>query len=371
VCIGGRRIARDCSQVCFRFFKPGATQKLHIHSAERVEINCLGLPDQQAVFNFADTEQLHQQHTQDVPAPATVHYPQALQPVAAADRRAALDRAERLAATAAARLASAPQPFSASRARAPRSQPYLDAAVQPVRAVALKAADRIAIERAAEHLELNTKKTGQRDGAVSQSGLRLLRALLYKFANYDTGHCFPSYAAIRQQTGLCKETINNAIHRLETCGFLDVARRLVRATVSRKCHLTGNIQTFVTTKQGSNLYRFNLPTNLAEIADRWHGQPFAPIRNRARHFARQHANALARVNRRNANRVKVLASGSGERGETNIDSQPSNRPTPRSAYVDFPSAAQALSPMLQDRKTTFTIDAMDGPTLADILERRI
>jgi DNA-binding MarR family transcriptional regulator len=44
----------------------------------------------------------------------------------------------------------------------------------------------------AELVERKTKAKGKQAGVLGQSGLRVLRSLLFDFTNAATGRCFPS-----------------------------------------------------------------------------------------------------------------------------------------------------------------------------------
>ena len=80
----------------------------------------------------------------------------------------------------------------------------------------------------AEALERRTKGKGCKSGVLKQSGLTVLRCLLFTFCAVPSGRCCPSYEAIREATGYCKSTISGALMRLETSGLLRVTRRLIR-----------------------------------------------------------------------------------------------------------------------------------------------
>lgn len=107
----------------------------------------------------------------------------------------------------------------------------------------------------AEKIEARTKQRGRQNGAVSRIGMVVLRALLFKF--HRAGKCFPSYAAIQRETGLCRQSIRNALARLEQCGLIRTMRRLERRMVTRVNEITGDMQSFVTTLQASNAYAFD------------------------------------------------------------------------------------------------------------------
>ena len=107
----------------------------------------------------------------------------------------------------------------------------------------------------AEQLELRTKAAGGRNGVLGYVGLTVLRTLLLRFHRGPDGMCCPSYTVLQAATGLCRQSIANALRRLEACGILRITRRLVRET----------IDAIAVCRQGSNLYSIHEP---AERADR-------------------------------------------------------------------------------------------------------
>lgn len=88
--------------------------------------------------------------------------------------------------------------------------------------------DKARIIYTAEKLELRTKAKGKKSGALGQSGLQVLRCLLFQFHNASTGQCDPGYTAIQGRTGLCRQVIADAIKRLEATGIVCALRRVVR-----------------------------------------------------------------------------------------------------------------------------------------------
>jgi DNA-binding MarR family transcriptional regulator len=88
---------------------------------------------------------------------------------------------------------------------------------------------RIRILRRAEAIERATKARGKQAGALGQSGLRVLRCLLFDFANTATGRCDPGYRAICRATGFCRQTVAGALARLEAMGLVEIVRRMARA----------------------------------------------------------------------------------------------------------------------------------------------
>lgn len=93
---------------------------------------------------------------------------------------------------------------------------------------------RVRVIVAAEELERRTKSKGQKSGVLKQSGLRVLRCLLFDFCNIPTGRCCPSYEAIRERTGFCTATIAGALHRLEMSGLLRITRRIIRTALGAR-----------------------------------------------------------------------------------------------------------------------------------------
>ena len=87
---------------------------------------------------------------------------------------------------------------------------------------------RVKIVVHAEALERATKPTGTPSGVLGQTGLRVLRCLLYDFHSIPTGLCDPSYKAIQRKTGFCNTTISRALQRLQDSRIITVIRRIVR-----------------------------------------------------------------------------------------------------------------------------------------------
>jgi Helix-turn-helix domain len=107
---------------------------------------------------------------------------------------------------------------------------------------------RTLIMRAAEALELRTKGKGCKSGVLKQSGLTVLRCLLFTFCAIPSGICCPSYKAIREETGYCTSTIAGALKRLETAGILRITRRIIRTPAGAR--QTSNAYAFSEFAQG-------------------------------------------------------------------------------------------------------------------------
>jgi hypothetical protein len=106
----------------------------------------------------------------------------------------------------------------------------------------------------AEQLERRTKPAGGRNGVLGYIGLTVLRTLLLRFHRAPDGMCAPSYVELMAATGLCKQSIANALKRLAAAGILRITRRLVRDVIAG----------VMACRQGSNLYAVFAPDEHAE-----------------------------------------------------------------------------------------------------------
>jgi Helix-turn-helix domain len=93
---------------------------------------------------------------------------------------------------------------------------------------------RIRVMAAADALEVRTKGKGCKSGVLKQSGLRVLRCLLFDFCAVPSGRCCPSYKAIKERTGYCEATISTALKRLEASGLLRIVRRIIRTSLGAR-----------------------------------------------------------------------------------------------------------------------------------------
>lgn len=87
----------------------------------------------------------------------------------------------------------------------------------------------------AEALERRSKKPGKRNGDLGQTGLQVLRALLFRFAPNPT----PTYDQIKAHTKLCLQTIADAITRLELAGIVQRHARRVRTALGIRIAANG------------------------------------------------------------------------------------------------------------------------------------
>lgn len=108
-----------------------------------------------------------------------------------------------------------------------------------------------------EALERASKRRGCPNGIVTRPALAVARVLLLRFHNGGSGHCYPSYDAIKAATGFCRATIAKALGILERIGVLKITRRLVRARDG-----AGRLRA----KQGSNIYAFQELPRLTFLA---------------------------------------------------------------------------------------------------------
>ena len=114
-------------------------------------------------------------------------------------------------------------------------------------------------------LEARTRAKGRQNGSVSRIGLMVLRSLLYTFLNGASGRCDPGYAAIMKATGLCKQSVRNALFALERCGLVRIMRRLQTVHVTRENPMTGRWESFLNVVQTTNAYAFDKPVGGAEM----------------------------------------------------------------------------------------------------------
>ena len=125
--------------------------------------------------------------------------------------------------------------------------------------------DRAKILFLAEQIERRSKAHGKKNGALGYIALRVLKALLCSFMNAKSGLTCPSYTALQCITGLSRQAISDALHRLEATKLVTITRRLVRERITRASAITGLIETFEQTVQGTNLYSFAVPDKGALI----------------------------------------------------------------------------------------------------------
>lgn len=91
--------------------------------------------------------------------------------------------------------------------------------------------DRARIMHLAERLNTNTRQPGQHGGCLKDSGLQVLRALLFGFLNCRTGRLDPSIDTLARHVGHSRQTIVSALQRLRAAGFISWVQRVVMVDV--------------------------------------------------------------------------------------------------------------------------------------------
>jgi DNA-binding transcriptional ArsR family regulator len=79
----------------------------------------------------------------------------------------------------------------------------------------------------AEALDRRTRLPGQHGGVLKRTGLAVLKALLFGFANVATGRCDPSFDTLARAAGVARSTVAVALGRLEAAGLLERVRRQI------------------------------------------------------------------------------------------------------------------------------------------------
>jgi len=134
------------------------------------------------------------------------------------------------------------------------------------------------IMHAAEAFERRTKKKGKKNGLLGATGVNVLRVLLFTFHSAQ-GQTYPSYNALQEATGHCRQTIAECIERLERHGFLKVINRIKREAGKVFSGLHGRMIEIVRVVQTSNAYTMHLPAELDESeAEDAPERPFPPRR---------------------------------------------------------------------------------------------
>jgi DNA-binding MarR family transcriptional regulator len=126
----------------------------------------------------------------------------------------------------------------------------------------------------AEALDRNSHSPGKHGGMIGRTGLAVLRALITRFYNKQSGRLDPSLAAIARAANVARSTVQEAITRLELAGLVERFRRIYRTRVTLQCKLTGRSYEATRVLQDTNGYRLNVP--LPYRAD--HGDLAAPCK---------------------------------------------------------------------------------------------
>ena len=104
------------------------------------------------------------------------------------------------------------------------------------------------------------KAKGKAYGALSAKMIDVARSLIYDFHNCDSGACFPSYDAIIEKVRCARQTVRDAILKLEALGLLDFQNRIHRVQVVEPGpDMFGKPSRRVRVLRTSNAYAFNDP----------------------------------------------------------------------------------------------------------------
>jgi hypothetical protein len=77
----------------------------------------------------------------------------------------------------------------------------------------------------AEALDRRTHQPGRHGGVLKRTGVAVLKALLFTFANAVTARCDPSLEKLAHAAGVARSTCTEALKRLEAAGLV---RRVAR-----------------------------------------------------------------------------------------------------------------------------------------------
>ena len=127
----------------------------------------------------------------------------------------------------------------------------------PGRAIPLDRNAKARILAYAEGYTALHRRPGQHLGPLTRAYLDVLRTLLWKFHNAESGRCFPSYEAIVEKAKVSRSTVARAIAALEAGGVLTWENRLVRQRVAVP-GLVGPVLVLVP-RRTSNAYSFRDP----------------------------------------------------------------------------------------------------------------
>jgi DNA-binding MarR family transcriptional regulator len=111
----------------------------------------------------------------------------------------------------------------------------------------------------AEALDRNSHQPGRHGGMIGRTGLAVLRALITRFYNKQSGRLDPSLEAIARAANVARSTVQEAITRLELAGLIERFRRIYRTRVVLCCQLTGRPYEAIRVLQDTNGYRLNVP----------------------------------------------------------------------------------------------------------------
>ena len=110
----------------------------------------------------------------------------------------------------------------------------------------------------AEDWNAKNRQPRQHRGPITRAMMDVLKALLWGFHNSKTGRCFPSYEAIAEKAGCCRDTVYEAIRVFERADILTWINRIARARV-QELDLFGRLALRWKIIRTSNAYLFRDP----------------------------------------------------------------------------------------------------------------
>jgi hypothetical protein len=119
------------------------------------------------------------------------------------------------------RVFAAARPMKGRKVKRPRIKSAQARKLQPQN---LSAGELSAIVRRAQCIDDWSKKFGYRRGLIGESGMKVLRYLVYAFAAKGWS-CFPSYRHIAKQVRLARSTVEEALARLRRIGAISWINR--------------------------------------------------------------------------------------------------------------------------------------------------
>lgn len=119
----------------------------------------------------------------------------------------------------------------------------------------MRGAERLAVQSMKARGRTRLKR--RRAGELTLQDLNILEALLFKFMDWRTGRCAPTYDDLMEETGHARDTIAGAIKRLAKVGILERMRRF--RVVEDRDGKGPQVH------QAPNAYRFALPRALRRL----------------------------------------------------------------------------------------------------------
>jgi hypothetical protein len=94
---------------------------------------------------------------------------------------------------------------------------------------------------------------------LTRTAIDILAALVWRFHNRTTGHCFPSYEAIAKAAGCSVRAVSEAIQALEAHNIITWSNRIIRRIKTTFNELLGENVRSKVVERTSNTYTFTAP----------------------------------------------------------------------------------------------------------------